>query len=544
MKHPNPSTPASYQGASVSKTHISVFPPLIPGEIVWGYQARVRLINRAGRLNTVHQLRGASTADDTNSASLLPAGLPSLVDQVPHMARSVDQLLRYNTIMPMLNWCMNIEAAGRIVQKAYLGEQQQIQIQELGQGTKYPRHCPECATYDRQHYGVPIWRRLALLSFMTICPRHGIPLLAGCGVCSRTDALLSDWPLPSPTCACGLPQKPFKEEELAPHRGLMVRIASVSQGMLTRDVPQSVRSNASFVFDSALRAMDPGGRTGSASIPRFLRSLHEDGTMDALTILNARATSRAVFYQARRSEDSPNLLARVLMIQGLFGTLSNFEQLCSEYTPSGLVAPKKQPTRATLDGMCQRVLNLLQADPTLTRARAMERLPRQMSALNRWDNAWLNSMLPALPRAVEVQSPSLLKKAATRDQRESKSILARSKVIRTREGRPVRVTKKALASDLRNGGDKGIGPLALKALAESVESIDQFRVRCIQWAIDHISEIGSRTNLVRYIVARLSGMDRYTRANALLARRIPIGIDDVRDPTDHQRLECDSKNEE
>lgn len=180
----------------------------------------------------------------------------------------------------------------------------------------------------------------------------------------------------------------------------------------------------------------------------------------------------------------------------------------------------------------------------MTRAQAMERLPKQMSALNRWDNARLNSILPALPRAVAAESPLLLQKAVTRDQRESKSILARSKVIRAREGRPVRVTRKALASDLRNGGNKGIGAFALKALAESVESIDQFRVRCIQWAIDHISEIGSRTKLVRYIVARLRGNDRYTRANELIARRVPIGIDDVRDPPDHQRLERDSEKED
>jgi len=505
---------------TIERRRISVFPALMPEEVIWGYVARARTLNRAKRLDANRQMSGRL---HRISAASLPPRLPELVAAVPEIFSSVDVLIEKHTAFPMLRWYLGADKTDTALATLRKGRLVPAGLQ-VGEYNAYPRHCPQCADEDVREYGFSYWRRVNVLPWVARCAIHDEWLLSGCGACTIKDVDQSDSPFPHLACVCGRPQGMVHPRLGNRFEAIASDLAKLASEMLTTMPGPAVPGQGSKALDASMRE-----RARLVGMPPHIsllfRELQGEGTTEFLDILGVRATSIAT-YQSDLRGRALGIAARTVLIRKLYGSAADFSAACDNpiADPESKASTVRKPSDHRIQRTREFILEQIRANPGITGKVLRGRFKHQVDLLSRWDRQWLEAQVEMPDKLID-RTDAIERRRRTADEAEVAKIRARVQALVSAEGPPVKLTAGSLQRTWRAGG-----PLVESELAKHVETTLQHRFRCVLWALANRNSFASSEHLRSYLYNRVAGPGQQARVVKLLGLAREATMEDLQGP--------------
>src|SRR6266568_589533 len=160
---------------------ISHFPDFLPGETMFSVCSRYLDRMQFPSHSTVSQhFFGRPRMSGLKD---LPSSLDHLVQALPpHHRYTVDSIIDQHTHFPLYAYFLPFERALTLRQSLKTNGSTVFNINIAGaRRSGFPRlqwlrYCPECVNYDRLTYGECYWHRLHQISWVLVCPTHGVML--------------------------------------------------------------------------------------------------------------------------------------------------------------------------------------------------------------------------------------------------------------------------------------------------------------------------------------------------------------------------------
>lgn len=156
------------------------FPTPYPDEVLYSTLARYSM--RSGNIRDIHNFEDLFGTRNCVAVMELPAKLDALIENMPVNTKYTAEYLIYNhTLFPFYVAFIPKERAEKIIDTMRNGEGAVSYIRtglvsssiSLNQ---YFRFCPECFREDIDNFGEPYWHRIHQVAGAFICPKHKIPL--------------------------------------------------------------------------------------------------------------------------------------------------------------------------------------------------------------------------------------------------------------------------------------------------------------------------------------------------------------------------------
>ncbi len=498
-------------------SQVPVWPSLLPDESLWSYRRRVIALNMLRPTEALIYFGGSFVSLD--APVLFPSQLRLLASRAPHLLSSAESVAASGTVLPLLRWCLPPAHMTRVLTNLDLGRHQDSSIGANGQGERYPRHCPECASEDEAKFGIAYWRTLFQLDFLAVCPVHNADLVGGCGRCTARDFRIGRWHLPATTCACGRPQVSVIPKGDERHRNLYLRLARTAHSMLLESPGQDILEMRRMAFAQGMLA-NKFCRSVRPSVARLLDDLQRSGTIDAVRAICSRQLSAARLIDVVHGDGSWWIAATVVLVDRLFGSLESFRAACAEASmPEPQDSEVVVRTAVNIEQLRSELLSTLAAMPGASRSDLRRRKSALVRALFENDRAWVEGIVPGRGLA---DSNARLRGVARRcnalDVHVAEWIRSRPGVIASLGGMPVHLKSETLLS---GSGFKRpmrfLGPLARAAMEQTTEQLQDYKVRCVNWALANPSAFKNQLVQREYIAQRLSGKCTLRRASEIMA---------------------------
>jgi hypothetical protein len=507
-------------------SELGIWPSLLPEESLWGYRERLFMLNSARPLYGLRQLSCSRIC--RYAAPLFPKGMNTMLQFLPGPSLEVKQVARATTVLPLMDWILNKEQINSLVDALRSGRAAAPRIQEMGHGKTFPRHCPACAEEDEAAFGVPYWRRLHQVGTVTVCPEHNLPLLAGCGSCNMRDLGSASWKLPSSICACGRPQRSVISDEDSVHLSFLSRLSRLVGAMLVTNCPDSFAEKCGHATAHAFVARGYVAR-GAPSAARLQAELADAGELAVLRKLGMRECLPHTFLRMTKGLGSTSLAVRLAVIDRLFGTFDEYLSACEAAAPFDPPSRKRQPfSIQQLEESRCKVMNYITINPHSTRVLVRKAIGKSFDFVLHYDPHWVDEKIPKVPRMRNPISLGRSRRIAALDAEIAAHITARAAAVLALTSKPRRLCDATLLAGYRYAVRANLGPLAMEVLDECIESIEDFRLRSINWAIENHAAFRVEEHRKKFIQMRLAeGTNAYSLASRLIAAGRPVTHSEV-----------------
>jgi hypothetical protein len=495
---------------------LSIFPPLLPEEALWGYIARTTALNMAIPSEARHQLFGDISAYLSVAPSLFPVKIASLVKASPAVFVSIENLANFHTVYPLLTWCLSRDGSREVMRRFRCGEKQRVPLGVSNVGSAYPRHCPICAANDLNAFGTAYWHRVNQLAFVSDCSEHDTPLLEGCGACDYKHLLKSDSPLPSPKCVCGAEHRQVLPMLRGAARDPARGISRLALEMLETEEPLTLQG----ISGRAIRLKMNSSGIGSEVKPfggRLHRTMTESGDIETMRSMKFGGLKLSSFTLLCRGARWENAVLRTAVLHRLFGTLDayvSFGFMALGFEREAGILPSAKSIQAARATIRSTMVKLGTNSRTAIGRAAMKAVK---IAVN-FDREWYEKTIPASYKGVP---PRPEKAFALRDRARAHEVRRRATEILALPGAPVAVTKSSIFSTLPSNHTYHPGVLTNAALLDVVETIAVYRARCVNWALKNREIFESKTELTDYLRQRM-GPGARAKISHLELQKAPI----------------------
>lgn len=152
------------------------FPTPYPDELLYSMFSRYHI--RSGNISpkqTIEELFGVRTK---RAVTDLPANLETLVQQFPHQAFTVDEIISNHTLFPYYEPFLPPERARKIRETMTSDDGDKIHTRAgiAASAIKldpYLKYCPSCCREDKNEFGELYWHRIHQIPGVLVCPNHG-----------------------------------------------------------------------------------------------------------------------------------------------------------------------------------------------------------------------------------------------------------------------------------------------------------------------------------------------------------------------------------
>ncbi|WP_457945399.1 TnsD family Tn7-like transposition protein [Caproiciproducens sp. LBM24188] len=159
---------------------VNFFPIPYPDELLYSTLARYCI--RSGNIREIHNFEDLFETRNCIAVMELPTQLDALIKNMPVSTKYTAEYFIYNhTLFPFLAAFIPQERADKIIQTMRNGEGA-VSYMRIGlisnsiNLNKYFRFCPECFKEDIERFGEPYWHRSHQITGVFVCSKHKIPL--------------------------------------------------------------------------------------------------------------------------------------------------------------------------------------------------------------------------------------------------------------------------------------------------------------------------------------------------------------------------------
>lgn len=159
---------------------MNFFPTPYPGEILYSVLARYSI--RSGNIKEIHNFDDLFGTRNCVSTVELPTQLDALIGNMPVNAKyTAEEFIFENTLFPVYGAFLDPDRARDIIKlmKNDGGSTVYIKIGLITSGVelnRYFRFCPQCFVEDIKLYGEPYWHRSHQVTGVFVCTKHRMPL--------------------------------------------------------------------------------------------------------------------------------------------------------------------------------------------------------------------------------------------------------------------------------------------------------------------------------------------------------------------------------
>jgi hypothetical protein len=159
---------------------VNFFPVPYPDEVL--YSTLARYCMRSGNIKEIHNFEDLFGTRNCIAVMELPTQLDALIENMPVNTKyTAEYFIFKHTLFPFLAAFIPQERAKKIIQTMRNGEGavSYIRIGLISNSiilNKYFRFCPECFKEDVERFGEPYWHRSHQITGVFVCSKHKIPL--------------------------------------------------------------------------------------------------------------------------------------------------------------------------------------------------------------------------------------------------------------------------------------------------------------------------------------------------------------------------------
>ncbi|MFM0731151.1 TnsD family Tn7-like transposition protein [Paraburkholderia sediminicola] len=479
-------------------SNLPFFVPSLPDETIQSRVARHHVLS-GNRLETDTFLDLFDSAPFALE-QIVPPGLARLADRLADDPDAAMQgLLERNTLLPLFAPFLGGESrSGLTGVEAMMGRLPRRVVGLHGEA----QLCTVCVAEDVRAHGMAHWRRAHHIPGVSVCWRHGTPLLSSCPCCHRpfqfANRLLR---LPWRACRCGWQASGADATSVAV-TSTMLHYARFASDLLNRPLGrlESPRLRAAYLYRIRELGFTWGANVQMKAFENHL--IEELGDTFLAAVDPAFAAKRMSFwirFTPRGSSECDMPVTRhLLLAMHLFGTRDQFERSLQRIpadeplipTTRSMVGGADQPDEAVpaspRAAHRRRIRDEIVRNPKTT----IEDLWRKAYRITSWlydhDRSWLLATL-SLPYAATPPGTSTAIKVSTEDERFAAHVDATAAALLSQDGKPQQVTKERLlaALPLRVADTPAYRerfPGTLARVTENREPTWHFRARRVWWA--------------------------------------------------------------
>lgn len=159
---------------------VNFFPVPYPDEVL--YSTLARYCMRSGNIKEIHNFEDLFGTRNCIAVMELPTQLDALIENMPVNTKyTAEYFIFKHTLFPFLAAFIPQERAKKIIQTMRNGEGavSYIRIGLISNSiilNKYFRFCPECFKEDVERFGEPYWHRSHQITGVFVCSKHKMPL--------------------------------------------------------------------------------------------------------------------------------------------------------------------------------------------------------------------------------------------------------------------------------------------------------------------------------------------------------------------------------
>lgn len=489
---------------------IGLFPKAYPDELFYGILARFHM--RMGSRSTAatnEQLFGSKVA----APSLyFPSRLGSLMENLPAWsALAVDDIVEKHTILPFYQGFLSKSRVDLIKHEMVSGKGYSVfrLIGQQASSIPVPRNlrfCPECLKDDYIKYGESYWHRSHQLAGVLVCIKHGCILYE-----SRVSLQTHEYITVSPEY-CNNGNKGLNVSDVTLE--YLYRITTMANWLLTSNlVPRDerwIRERYRFL----LRERGFGTKLGSIRDRDLAQHVRTKVPNELLEIFRLKENLLRWVQQMYSIDTCSFHPIRHLVL------LSSLDVSLQDFFTFGLQSEVRNEVVATIepefklkseDELKRRRVKwykLVQSNPQACKTNLVNLDPATYAWLKKYDEAWLLDNVPEPVVKWKHKGRSKSVDWASRDEELlslTKSIVS---TLLNSDEIPVRITGHRIAekSDRPFWFRKlSLLPKTKRYLEDIQESIGQFHIRRIQWAMEELQNDGEPITKSRVLAtAKLS----------------------------------------
>jgi len=360
-----------------------------------------------------------------------------------------------------------------------------------------PRFCSSCAEEDRKETGFTYYRREHQLPGVSLCWKHGICLVSNCNHCS-----------PYPMCkAFRMPGKCICQKRF-PTVQLLLNLPTQREPLLWLAKQSAIIVNSAGTplenARSILRVqiiengLGLNGQFNSGKLAEALEARFGRETLEYLEV--------PVWVDGNIAPWIPNLFANckivkrispmllMLAIGTIFDSVNDFEAATQESLDMCASPKEEAPCPLKVLLARERIRNFIANNPNATRTLIIRKMHRTYEYLLKNDKVWLWSQVPS--RHGQNLRIGKRKKRKAKDYSNLDKKMAEDSDrafddIYGTKSKPIWATKTPVLRKMNLLHSKlfvqGKLPLTQKILDGRCESIDEYRVRLIRWAITKLA---------------------------------------------------------
>ena len=501
---------------------LSVCRPLGDGESVLGYLWGVSHLSGYLRLkDLVTELNGRQAIQPPWT---VPSGLARICEAFNPVFGSPEDIIKNNTCLPAHFPFIDAAARAAVVAHALKDEWEPGVASMIGitgraiQSKPVMALCLDCVKDDDRQFGFAYWHREHCLAGIGYCPRHGTPLVAGCGSCRYSHRLARSVRVPQLKCWCQ-GRHTLSHPRLAPADAEVVKRAAkygqqLLDGALEGATPEVL---GAYYF---MRAREMGYVAGTRlQSGRLMDDVRKRYSPAVLARLNATMPGQQNWLGAmlgRRA--ASNVLGKNLLLFDFFGgcvpskaDLHAATQLLAEIKQQDEDEAKSHPGTPRSDSQSeaqretdrQTIEAFVRASPEATRTDTLKALGRTLVRARKHDADWLDVVLPTKrPRdgtKTEEQSATYWR---SMDTAMSCHVYAkRDALLAKKNDFGKKLTKRVLLAGYRRGNE------VTEEWLEKLPLTKQALYECIETSLEHkralaravIEENLQRTDLLAFV---------------------------------------------
>lgn len=482
------------------------FVPSLPDETIQSRVARHHVLS-GNRIETDTLLDLFDSAQ-CGLEQIVPPGLTRLADRLADdRGLAMQELLERNTLLPLFAPFLGGESqSGLVGVEAMVGRLPRRVVGLHGEA----QLCTACVEEDVRMHGMAYWHRAHHVPGVSVCWRHGSPLLASCPRCHRPfqfhNRLLRQ---PWRPCRCGW-RASGAEVNSVPGSPTMLHYARFAYDLLNRPLGrlESPRLRAAYQYRIRELGFTRGARIQMKAFQNHL--IEELGDAFLAAVDPAFAAKRMTFWirwtPPSNTECDMPVTRHILLAMYLFGTRDQFEaslqRVPADETLMSRAAPILEGSQHPIESLPtsprathrRRIRNELVRNPKTT----IEDLWRKAYRITSWlydhDRTWLLQTL-SLPAAATTSGTPTAITVSPEDERFAAHVDATAVALLGQSGKPQQVTKGRLlaALPLRLADTPPYReryPGTLARVTENRESTWHFRARRVWWAYGVLSARG------------------------------------------------------
>ncbi|GAO26483.1 hypothetical protein ALISP_6303 [Alicycliphilus sp. B1] len=464
---------------------------------------------------------------------IVPCNLRQLYERLAPVFSSPDEILKNHTCMPALMPFVRPKHVTALLDHLLDGKHVRGIASVVGfsgrniESRPVMALCLECVKADRARGGVAYWHREHQLPGLGYCPQHGIPLVAGCGVCQFSHPNNRKPKLPQELCWCGQPHALSHPEVSKEDGAVLTRMARMAvrllRGALAGAGPESI--GAYYHEQARKRGYSKQTYIASEKLSRDVQNAYSPQVLARLNATLGKGRNWLSVCMGQRL--APIILGRNLLLLDFFGRkIPNrlqqrhalAYQRSLECRRDELRKPRRQDyDEGRRDEVREALLAFKQDWPDAGRTKLLQELGRVAIWARENDSAWYEEAFPSRKRGRSEQSEEV--KAAMRrelDERASEHVFSHQLRLLSAKGQPKKLTKTLLLKGTPRGNElswealKSL-PLTAQAVELCVETTARYKRRYAVWLLDNLpadedlwQTVRDRTGLPLPAISRLA----------------------------------------